>query len=200
MNRLKTVGAPRVFPYDPLPGTASARFHDWVRVRRSRIRQLLDRLTDRFSLLGSFVEINFMHPEFGPSGALVLAVPGFDVSPLQRRVDRLMVIPLREMAEYLPQWWLGETVVASVEQMPSELARRYANTPIEWSLNVPLQVEGQWIGTLGGVAAVNGFDQTSIGAFEAGAEVLMLEYSADTTLWQFRRAAESGNRFLRLLP
>lgn len=195
---LPRVGAPVLEAFAPLSGTEAARFYDWLMSNEPRIGQMLDRLTQRWRPLGSFIEINFMHPETGPAGALVMTRSTIDVGAMRRRLERLMVIPLRELAEYLPSWERGVTVVVAVEAMPDPLARRYAATPVRWSVNVPIIVDGSWVGVVGAVGGEEGFEAESVAGFEAMAKVLMCEFAADEA-WTAFQAAGGGNRLLQLL-
>lgn len=160
---------------------------------------MLERLTERWLLLASFVEINFLHPDVGPAGSVVLTVSTFDPLSMRRRAERLTVIPFRELGRYIPRWEAGETVLVSVDEMPEELARRYATTPIRWSLNVPIRVDGSWVGLVGAVTDARGFDARTVAGFEALARVLMAEFAADGALCRFRRITSPGKRFLHLL-
>lgn len=160
---------------------------------------MLVRPTLRWQLLASYVEVNFMHPEVGPAGALALTHTTLDGSAMRRRAERLTAIPFRELAPYLRRWERGETVNVAVDDMPDELARRFAATPIHWSLNVPIRAEGTWVGLVGAVNDGRGFGGRVVAAFEALAEVLMREFTADSALCRFQRITPSGNRFLHLL-
>lgn len=160
---------------------------------------MLERLTVRWLPLASFVEVNFVHPEVGPAGALVMTDTTIDPLPLRRRAERLRVIPLRELADYVPRWVQGNTVLVSVDDMPEDLARRYAATPFRWSLNVPIRVEATWVGLVGAVADEEGFPRRAVVGFEAFAEVLMREFAADSALCSFRRSMAHGRRLVRSL-
>lgn len=199
-SSLPRVGAPLVQAHLPLQGTPSARLQRWVQYHEERVRGMLERLTLRWELLASFVEINFLHPEVGPAGALYLVSSRMDGRMMKRRAARLLVIPHRELAPYLPCWQRGETVVVPVEDMPDELARRYDATPIHWSLNTPLMIEGQWAGLVGGAAGAEGFGRRSVAAFEALAQVMILGFEADSALCRFKSMTAPGKRFLQLLP
>lgn len=196
---LPSVGAPVVEAFMPVKGTPPARFYRWLELRRDQVEEMLECLTRRWRLLASFVEINFFHPEVGPAGSLVLASSTLDPLSMRRRKARLQVIPFREMRQYVPRWEAGETVVVSVDDMPEELARRYAATPIRWSLNVPVRVEDQWVGLVGAATDARGFEGRAIAGFEALAKVLMADFAADSALYRFRRVTTPGKRFLHLL-
>lgn len=196
---LPSVGAPVVEAVLPLQGTHPARFYRWLQLRRDQVREMLDCPTRRWQLLASFVEVNFVHPEVGPAGSLVLTSSTLDPRTMRRRGARLKVIPFRELQPYIPRWEAGETVVVSVGDMPEELARRYATTPIRWSLNVPVRVDDQWVGLVGAATDARGFDQRVISSFEALAQVLMADFAADSALYRFRRETTPGKRFLHLL-
>lgn len=195
--RLPRVGAPVVQAYSPLPGTAAASFYEWLQSRRRPVLDMLELLTRRWEPLASFVEVNFLHPEFGPSGALVLTVSNLDDDRIKRRVERLRVIPQREMVDFTRRWEKGETVAVAVADMPEVLARRYATTPIRWSLNVPVRAEGSWVGLVGAATGDRGFVPRAVAGYEAMGEVLMLEYAADQAWHRFRQS--TGKRFLQLL-
>lgn len=183
----------------PPRGTPASRFHRWILIRESRIQEMLESLTTRWRLFGVFVEINFLHPRVGPAGALILTSSIADTTAMRRRVQRLRVIPFRELDEYIPRWESGETVEVSVDHMPEDLARRYATTPIRWSLNVPILVEETWVGMVGAVTERTGFDRRTVAGFEAMAEVLMLDFAADAAWCGFRRLTAPGKRFLQSL-
>lgn len=197
--RLPSVGAPVVEPLLPPKGTPPAHFYRWLELRREQVQEMLELLTQRWLLLASFVEINFFHPDVGPAGSLVLTSSTFDPLSMRRRGARLQVIPFRELCQYIPRWEAGETVLVSVEDMPEELARRYATTPIRWSLNVPIRVEDHWVGLVGAVTDARGFDGRTIAGFRALAQVVMADFAADAALYRFRRITSPGKRFLHLL-
>lgn len=199
LPRLPNVGAPVVEAFVPVEGTPPAQFYRWLDLRRDRVRGMLDLLTRRWLPLACFVEINFLHPEVGPAGSLVLATSTFDPLSMKRRVARLQVIPFRELRQYIARWEAGETVLVSVDEMPEDLARRYATTPIRWSLNVPIRVDGHWVGLVGAATDERGFDRQAIAGFEALAQVLMADFAADAALYRFRRLTTPGKRFLHLL-
>lgn len=183
----------------PLEGTSSARFQQWLSMRESRVKEMLERLTLRWMLLATFVEVNFVHPEVGPAGALILTASTVDPLTMKRRADRLRVIPFRELAPYISRWEAGETVEVSVDEMPDDLARRYAATPFRWSLNVPVRLEEEWVGLVGAVNDERGFARRAVSAFEALADVLALDFAADSALERFRSVTTPGKRFLHLL-
>lgn len=185
--------------HNPVQGSAAARFQEWLEMRRYRVQDMLERLTRRWLPLASFVEVNFVHPEVGPAGALVATATTIDPGPLRHRAERLRVIPFRELAPYLPRWERGDTVLVSVDEMPPDLARRYAATPFRWSLNVPVRVEDTWVGLVGAVGDERRLSRPAISSFEAMAEVLMRDFAADTAWCSFRRSTAGGKRLLRLL-
>ncbi|HEX2154532.1 MAG TPA: hypothetical protein VHL52_11205 [Acidimicrobiia bacterium] len=192
------VGAPVVEAFPPLPGTASARFHEWVLLNDAPIKQMLRLLTDRWQPAATFLEINFMHPDLGPAGALVLTTHTIDVTMMRRRAERLVVIPHRELGEILTRLERGETVVVGTHEMPDPLARRYLATPFEWSLNVPVCVDGSWVASVGAVATEVGFSHPAIAGFEAMAGLLRCDFAADQAWEEFSRLTVN-NRLLRLL-
>lgn len=192
------VGAPVVQAFPPLPGTPSAHFHEWISRNDDRIRSMLQLLSDRWRPAATFLEINFMHPELGPAGALVLTTRTFDTAMMRRRAERLMVIPHRDLAEYVPRWEKGETVLVGTHEMPDALARRYLTTPLRWSLNVPVCLDGHWVGLVGAATTEEGFVPAAIGGFEAMATVLKCEFAADRA-WEDYRRELADNRLLRLL-
>lgn len=196
---LPRVGAPVVQAHVPVEGTTSARFQRWLGTRDASVRAMLEALTGRWALLASFVEVNFLHPEVGPAGALVMTASSLDPMYMRSRGARLRVIPFRELAPYLARWERGETVEVAVDDMPEDLARRYATTPIHWSLNVPVRLDGDWVGLVGAVTGESGFGRRVVSAFEALAEVLVLDFAADSALSRFRSLTTPGKRFLHLL-
>lgn len=198
-TRLPRVGAPVVKAYSPRQGTASAALHAWLVSHQEVVQELLDQVTTRWRPLASFVEMNFEHPEYGPSGALVLTSTLLDTRPIRRRADRLRVIPHREVAEYLPVWERGITVEVAVKDMPEDLGRRYSTTPIHWSLNVPLHVNGSWVGLVGAATDERGFERRAVASYQALAKVLMSEFEADVARSSFDDLTGSRNRLLHLL-
>jgi hypothetical protein len=192
------VGAPVLEPLPPAPNTPAGRFYRWLEAEELLVTTLLESMTARWRPLSCFVEVNFEHPELGPAGAVVLTAVTIDVNPLKRRARRAMVIPFLEMAPYLPRWERGETILVSVPEMPEPLARRYAATPLVWSLNVPVHVEGTWVGLVGATADDRGFSETAITAFEALARVLMRDFTAYEAWSNFHQAVGDEPR-LRLL-
>lgn len=193
----EAVGAPRVEMFAPLRGTRAGRLHDLLTADWSRAEERLGRVVSRWRPLAGFIELNFFHPVHGPSGALVLTITTVDVSRRAQRVARLEVIPHREVEPYLARWARGETVVVSVEEMPPDLARRYATTRVRWSLNVPVMADGEWVGLVGAVADAGGFQPEAISAFEALARLFTAELTAAEAWETFRE--DVGNRLPRLV-
>lgn len=195
---LTQVGAPVLEAFPPPAGSPAGLFHHWLALRQTTIEELLGRLTEKWTPLGCFVEVNFIHPEMGPAGAVVMTTQTIDTNPLRRRVARVMVIPFDELGAYLPLWEKGQTVLVSVDDMPPALVRRYAPTPVKWSLNVPIHVEGEWVGLVGAIAAESGFTTAAVTSFQALAQVLMHDFAADSAWSAFRGTVAEEPR-LRLL-
>lgn len=192
------VGAPVLEALPPAPGTPAGRFQNWLGRNEETVGSLLGRLSDRWSPLSTFVEVNFDHPDLGPAGAVVMTTVTIDIHPLRRRVRRAMVIPFSELEPYLPRWEKGETVLVSVGEMPAPLARRYTATPVVWSLNVPVHVEGTWVGLVGATAGPTGLPVGAVDGFQALARLLMRDFAADAA-WQAFQATIGEQRRLRLL-
>lgn len=185
---LSRVGAPVVEAFDPLRGTPAATFHQWLDFRRLRVEEMLYRLTERWQPLAAFVEVNFMHPVVGPAGFLALATSTIDTVPLRERLARVTVIPFSELVPFVRRWEAGESVLVDVEHMPEKLARRYAATPIVWSLNVPVIVDGVWVALVGAANGPAGFGEQAVAGFEAMAEVIAREFTADEAWRSFHLA------------
>lgn len=206
-NSLTLVGAPLIEGFAPLEGTPAARFGVWLPDNEARIHRTLHDLTMRWNLIGSFVVVRFLHPTRGPAGAIALSATTLDTAALHHRLKRVTVIPLTDLGPYVPRWERGETVVVEVSDMPSDLARRYAATPVRWSANVPVMNEGKWVGIVGAVAGVEGFPARTVAALEALGEWMQWEFEADTAWAEFVASTEQeetiegehGNRLLRLL-
>lgn len=197
-SELTQMGAPVLEAFPPPAGSPAGMFHQWLERRRDVVGSLLGRLTEKWNPLGCFVEVNFTHPEMGPAGAVVMTTQTIDTNPLRRRVARVMVIPFDELRAYLPSWERGATVLLSVDDMPPPLARRYAPTPVKWSLNVPIHVEGEWVGLVGAIADESGFTAAAVSSFEGLARVLMRDFAADSAWSVFRETIAEEPR-LRLL-
>lgn len=192
MAMREALGAPRVDGFAPLPGSGAGRFHDWLAENWPTAEERLGRIVHRWQPLAGFIEVNFFHPQHGPSGALVLTISTVDVSRSVQRLARLEVIPHREVEPYVPKWRRGETVLVHVDDMPHDLSRRYVATRVRWSLNVPVMAEQEWVGLVGAVASEPGFEPGAIEAFEALARLFTAELAADTAWKSFR--VDVGNR------
>lgn len=189
-DRLATVGAPVLEAFPPASDTPAGRFFEWIEAGGRTIEALLGRVVETLDPLSCFVEVNFDHPEIGPAGAVVMTTTTIDLEPLRRRALRSMVIPFEELGPYVPQWERGETVLVSVSQMPERLARRYAATPMVWSLNVPLHIEGTWVGLVGATTDERGFSSEAVSMVEALGRVLVRDFAAHDSWNDFRRTVE----------
>lgn len=187
------VGAPLIEAFAPPIDSAEGAFHFWLNANRSRVHGWLDLVTRRWKPLGSFVELNYVHPQLGPSGAVVMTSQAVDLRTVRHRVTRLTVIPHSEVAPYVPRWRRGATVLVAVADMPERLALRYANTPVEWSLNVPIFVRGTWVGLVGAVATARGLGP-AVASYQALADLMMRDFAARDA-WQDFRATLDDNRF-----
>lgn len=191
------VGAPVLEAVPPPIDTPAGRFQRWLGLNHAMAEEMLDRMAERWDPLGCFLEVNFDHPDIGPAGAIVMMSVNIDIKPLRRRAERVMVIPFGELGPYLGAWERGETILVSVGEMPEPLARRYATTPVEWSLNVPIAVEGTWVGLVGATTD----DEMSprvVAGFEALAGLLMRRYAADAA-WEHFQATLGDEPRLRAL-
>lgn len=180
------VGSPVLEAFEPVLDTPAGRFHGWVQLNKEHLADLLAVLTERWNPLSSFVEVNFTHPDAGPAGAIQLTASTVDAAPVQIRARKIRVIPFSELEPYIPRWQAGQTVLVRVDDMPDDLRRRYAATPIEWSLNVPILAEGVWVGLIGGVAGPDGFSHRAVESYEGGAKLVMGEFESDMALLEFR--------------
>lgn len=189
---LARVGAPVLDAFPPPSDTPAGRFFDWIQTGGRIVEGLLGRVVESLDPLSCFVEVNFDHPELGPAGAVVMTTTTIDIAPLRRRALRSMVIPFEELGPYVPQWERGETVLVSVSQMPERLARRYTATPMVWSLNVPLHIEGSWVGLVGATTDERGFSATAVSMVEALGGVLVREFAAHDTWNEFQRTLEKA--------
>ena len=187
---LTRVGAPVLDAFPPPSDSPAGRFLRWLETGGRFVEEMLGRVVETLDPLGCFVEVNFDHPEMGPAGAVVMITTTIDIAPLRRRAMRAMVIPLEELGPYVPQWESGETVLVSVSQMPERLARRYTATPMVWSLNVPLHIEGSWVGLVGATTDGRGFSETAVSMVEALGRVLVGEFAAHDTWNEFRQTLE----------
>lgn len=188
------VGAPLVEAVAPPPGTPAGRFHAWLERNRASVGEVLVLLTERWRPYGSFVEVNFIDPDVGPAGAIVMNTETIDVSGARQRLRRVMVIPFAELELYLPTWREGGTVLTRVEDMPERLARRYAATAMRWSLNVPIRIEGEWVGLIGAATGSAGFSSEAVASFEASARLLIRDYAADDAWRRFRETVVASDR------
>ena len=179
------VGAPTLTYHPPRSGTAEGCFDRWVTRRRDFVEGVLANLTDRWAPLASFIVINFDHPEFGPAGAMVVFDPTVDMRPRQARLKRVNVIPMAELAEYVPKWKIGETVLTRLQDMSATLQKRYTGSLMRWSLNVPIFAGSRWIGVIGAAAGAEGMTDRAVASFETAAELLEKEFSADSAWERF---------------
>lgn len=175
----------------PLPGTVDEEFYAWLRENAARIQVRLDDISRRWSSLGSFIEVNYPHPEFGMSGAVVMTSRVEDFDRYRHRITRITVIPHDDVAPYIPRWRRGEAVLVSVDDMPEALALRYANTRVRWSLNVPVMVSGQWVGLVGAVTALS-VSEAMLDAYRALAVLIEREVAASRA-WDMFRATLAGD-------
>jgi hypothetical protein len=189
---LSRVGAPRVEALPPLPGTPGGEFYAWLTEHADRVQVRLDDISRRWKSLGSFIEVNYPHPELGMSGAVIMTSRVEDFDRYRHRITRITVIPHDDVAPYLPRWRRGEAVLVSVDDMPEPLALRYANTRVKWSLNVPIMVSGQWVGLVGAVSAVP-VPESMLDAYRALGVLIEREFSASRA-WDLFRATLAGDR------
>ena len=199
-NVYALVGAPRLEAYAPPSGTIAASFQEWVEGQRVTVLDVLERAVARWQPLALSVVINFVHPVVGPAGAIVVQHVRGDPRRLRRRADRLVVIPFVELTPYLTIWKDGGSVVTHVDEMPDALARRYAATPIRWSANHPLHVEGHWVGLVGAATGERGFSTEALDGFAALGRLLTADFEAYRAWRHFREIPRSPQRALRLLP
>lgn len=175
----ETMGAPVLDPFPPRPWTPEGRFSAWLSRRETFVADLLHRLTRRWRPLASFIVVNFLHPDMGPSGAMMGLHSTIDVEGRSERLKRVSVIPMSELEAYVPQWTAGETVLVHVEDMAEPLRRRYYGTEMRWSLNVPVFAESAWVGLIGAGADEAGFGEDAVNSYRSAAEVLKREFDAD---------------------
>jgi hypothetical protein len=188
---LSRVGAPRVEAVPPVPGTPGGEFYAWLTEHAARVQVRLDDISQRWKSLGSFIEVNYLHPELGMAGAVVMTSRVEDFDRYRHRITRITVIPHDDVAPYLPRWRRGEAVLVSVDDMPEPLALRYANTGVKWSLNVPIMVSGQWVGLVGAVTAVP-VSEAMLEAYRALAVLIEREFAAGRAWDLFRATLASG--------
>lgn len=176
----------------PLPGSVDEEFYAWLRDHPARVQARLDDISRRWNSLGSFIEVNYPHPEVGMSGAVVMTSRVEDFDRFRHRITRITVIPHADVAPYIPRWRRGEAVLVSVDDMPEPLALRYANTRVRWSLNVPVMVSGQWVGLVGAATAVP-VSEAMLGAYRALAVLIEREVAASRA-WEMFRATLADDR------
>lgn len=186
LSAVAEVGAPLLQPYPPALDSAAGRFDHWVEGRSQQIADIMQTLTFRWSPLAAFLVVLFDHPDDGPCGALMMTTSTVDLTHKRERLRRLSVIPLRELTPYVDRWQRGGTVVASVSDMPENLSRRYLATQVEWSLNIPIRCEGEWVGIIGATADREGFEDGAITSFEAAGMLLEWEYAAQSAWYRFQ--------------
>lgn len=177
--RQGAIGAPLLDPFPPRPWTPEGRFSAWLSRRETFVADVLRRLTYRWQPVASFIVVNFLHPDLGPSGAIVDLHPTRDLMGKAERLKRASVIPMTELEPYVPLWEEGETVLVHVDEMDEPLRRRYYNSWSRWSLNVPLFAGPSWVGLIGASADDSGFGEDAVSSYEAAAQVLSREFDAD---------------------
>lgn len=170
----------------PIPGTVDGEFYAWLRDHAARIQVRLDDISRRWKSLGSFLEVNYPHPEVGMSGAVVMTSRVEDFERYRHRITRITVIPHDDVAPYLPRWRRGESVLVSVDDMPEPLALRYANTRVKWSLNVPIMAGGRWVGLVGAVTDRT-VSEAMLDAYRALSVLIQREFAASQA-WDLFRA------------
>lgn len=169
-----------VLPLPPDPDSPGGRFYDWAVPSpgtSTLVTQTLDSLWRRWSPLAAFLELNCTHPTAGPTGVVVAVSPPPAPEDLER-ASRVGAIPFEEMKPYQPAWEAGASVLVKVDEMPEPLRSRYADTDVEWSLNVPVFAEDVWVGLVGCVTDARGVSTRAVSAFEAAARLLSSEYDA----------------------
>lgn len=197
-EKLTRVGAPLLEAFAPHPETAAGRFDAWLMDHSPFGGHLLSALSARWRPLGCFIEVNFIHPELGPAGAVVLTEQAVDMLALRRRFQRMAVIPFGELSAFVPRWIAGETVITRVGEMEEPLRRRYAATGIEWSLNVPIHVEEEWAGVIGAVQDSRGFSPPMVASFEAAGQLVAKEFAADRA-WKGFQVVKGAAPVLQLV-
>ena len=183
---LTRVGAPALTPRAPDPDSPGGRFNAWLGHRQTFVEDLLERLTHRWGPIASFIELHFQDPHWGMCGALANLMKTVDTTGREARERLVTAIPFSEMVPFVPRWRNGETVLVNVDDMPAALARRYHATRVRWSLNVPVTVEGEWVGLAGAAADDSGVSDEMVASYESSAQVLAREYDADTQWQRFR--------------
>ena len=184
-QELARLAAPNVEYHAPDSASAEGGFDSWVNRRRGYVGAVLSHLTDRWMPLASFIVINFEHPELGLTGAMVAFDPTIDMSNRQARLKRVSVIPMSDLAEYVPAWRRGEAVLVQKADMSPMLKTRYTSTQVEWSLNVPVFTGSDWVGLIGAAADASGFSDRAVASFELAAGLLKKEFTADAAWEQF---------------
>lgn len=185
-GELTRVGAPLITPTPPDRSAPEGRFDAWLGHRHEFVVDLLDRLSTRWNPYGSFIEIHFDDEEWGRCGAVVTVVGRADSTGRRARERLIFAIPLSEMTPLLPRWENGDTVLIHVDDMPEPLARRYHATRIHWSLDVPVFIEGEWVGLVGAATGRRGVSPEMEASYESSARLLMSEYAADAAFDRFR--------------
>lgn len=182
---LARLAAPNVEYHPPDITSAEGGFDDWINRRRDYVGAVLSHLTDRWTPLASFIVVNFEHPEWGLTGAMVAFDPTIDMTRRQARLKRVSVIPMSELDEYVPAWHRGETVLVRRQDMSAHLQTRYNSTQMHWSLNVPVFTGEHWVGLIGAAADESGFSDRAVASFEMAAGLLTKEFTADTAWGEF---------------
>ena len=194
------IGAPLVGGFLPPPeGTPEGDFFRWLTARRGAVEDVMSCLWHRWTPIACFVEVNFEHPEFGPAGAIVMTVGEAPRPATYQRARRIMAIPLVELRDYITAWEAGEALVIPTDTMPEPLRRRYAASPIRWSLNVPLHYEGCWVGLIGAGLRETP-SPTMVRAFQASAVLIMSESLADRALAGFRALVATARALTAISP
>ena len=145
-----SLGAPTLEFVPPPEDTASGRLYRLVTSRRDELQLWLSEIRQLCGLGSTFIVCNFLHPEAGPSGAILLIDYPAPPAPVGARLQRVSVMPLSELEDLADRFAHGEEVVMRSADLPPRQQLRFSGTQVRWVIHIPILTRGEWVGVVGG--------------------------------------------------
>lgn len=149
------IGAPLVEPLPPPSGSIAEQFLDWAESEGADVLgEVLAGLVEGLGGDSAFCGVNYIHPEFGPTARTVSLVFGPRMRSRRppgrhfQRLARVLAVPSSAVNEYVGRWQAGETVLLNIRAL-RRTTRHFMETVSNWSLTVPLVLDGEWFGMVG---------------------------------------------------
>lgn len=144
------VGAPSYDFIPPPEDTAAGRLYRLVTARSDELQLWLSEMRQLCGLGSAFIVCNFLHPEAGPSGAILLIDYPTPPAPIGARLQRVSVMPLSELEDLADRFGRGEELVMRPAELPPRQQLRFSGTQVRWVIHTPILAHGEWVGIVGG--------------------------------------------------